>query len=258
MTPFFLPVAGVIDAFWASTLAGKLIVLLLFAGSIFVWSVLVTKWRQLRAAQRITRQFIKAYRKEGAPAGLFMKRQRYEPCPAYAVYDSVCKALGAELGARGADPDDLFLGSMSTEQRLLTKTQIAAVRSAARVALCEANLLLESRMSFLAIAAKAALLAGLAGMTLGLLDVFCGIRSPNPAGLSDVAPGISGALLTMVVGLLVALPSLIGHSMLAEQIRRLRISSDSFVEELLSDAEHKYLEQGKELASWGAKDVGKD
>ena len=70
-------------------------------------------------------------------------------------------------------------------------------------------------------------------------------RRISPARLSTLAPGISGALLTTVVGLFVALPSSIGYNMLVERLRRLRVSSDSFLEELLSDVECNYLEQGK-------------
>jgi biopolymer transport protein TolQ len=58
-----------------------------------------------------------------------------------------------------------------------------------------------------------------------------------------VAPGISGALLTTVVGLLVALPSTVGYNMLSDQIRRLIVEMDSFSQELVSDVERLYLEQ---------------
>ena len=255
MTPFLLPVGGIIDAFWMSNLAGKIIVTVLFVGSIIAWSIMVTKWRYLGAVQRMSQRFLMAYRKENAPAGLFMKRQRYEPSPMYAVYESACKALGAELGARGADPDDLFMGSMGTERRLLSEMQVATVRNIAKTTLSEESLALESRMNLLSIAVKAAPLLGLLGTVWGLLDAFGGVKPTSSAMLSTIAPGISSAALTTVVGLLVALPSSIGHSILVEQICRLRASSESFFEELLSDAERNYLEHGKDLTPWRTRDA---
>jgi biopolymer transport protein TolQ len=240
-----MPVGGLINAFWASNAAGQVIVAILFIGSILAWSSLVTKWKCLGDARGMSQRFLKAYRQEGTPAGLFMKRQRYEPSPMYSVYDKVCKALGAELGAQGADSDDLFMGSMSAERRMISGKQVAAVQNVAAVTLSEAFLALEGRRSDLSIAANAAPLLGLLGTAWGLLDAFGGMGVANEANLSVLVSGISGALLPAVVGFLVAVPSAIGRSLLVERIRTLRVSSDSFVEELLSDVERNYLDHGK-------------
>ena len=254
--PGLLPTASLIDAFWTSNFAGQVIVVVLFAGSIFAWSIMVTKWTYLGSARRMSQRFLRAYRKEGTPAGLFIKRQRFEPSPLYTVYENACRSLGAELEARGADPDDLFMGGMgSGRERLLSEIQVGAVRNVAEATLNEEALALESSMNFLAIAVNAAPLLGLLGTVWGVLEAFGVMSGSGSAMLSTVAPGISGALLTTVVGLLVALPSSIGYNMLVERIRRLCVSSDSFLEELLSDIERNYLEHGKELTPWRARDT---
>jgi biopolymer transport protein ExbB/TolQ len=58
--------------------------------------------------------------------------------------------------------------------------------------------------------------------------------------LSAVAPGISGALLTTVIGLLVALPSAVGFNMLSDRLRRMSVEMDNFTQELTSDINHHY------------------
>ena len=50
------------------------------------------------------------------------------------------------------------------------------------------------------------------------------------ANIGAIAPGISGALLTTVVGLLVAIPSLIGYNLLNNKMRKIVNEMDSFVE----------------------------
>jgi biopolymer transport protein ExbB/TolQ len=63
---------------------------------------------------------------------------------------------------------------------------------------------------------------------------FCSIASQGRADISALAPGVSGALLTTVVGLLVAIPSIIGYNLLTNTIRKVTIYMDNFVEEVMA------------------------
>ena len=104
-------VAGVGFAIRQSNMAGKLIVVILFIGSIFAWSVMLTKMREMRLARIMSHRFLQAYRKESHPVALFLKRSRFEGSPLYVVYDHTSIALGATLEARGADPrSSLWVG----------------------------------------------------------------------------------------------------------------------------------------------------
>ncbi len=73
------------------------------------------------------------------------------------------------------------------------------------------------------------------------MEAFGSMGSSGSALLADVAPGISGALLTTVVGLLVALPSSIGYNLLSDRIRRLTVMMDNFAQELVGDLERVHL-----------------
>lgn len=232
--------AGIGFAIRQSNLAGKIIVAILFVGSIFAWSVMLTKLKEIRLARVMTFRFLQAYRKENHPAGLFLKRSRFEGSPLYVIYDRTCQALGVALEARGAEPEDLFMGSVGAEARCLNDIQLSGVRNVAERTLADRALLLENRMGLLATSASTAPFLGLLGTVWGVMDAFGGMAVTGNAMLSAVAPGISGALLTTVIGLLVALPSAIGYNVLSDRLRRMSVEMDNFTQELSSDIEHHY------------------
>jgi biopolymer transport protein TolQ len=236
------PIAGIAFALRQSNMAGKVIVAVLFVGSIFAWSVMVAKIKELRQGRLVSRRFLAAYRKEGHPASLFLKRQKYEASSLYAIYERTCIALGAALESRGAEPGDLFMGGVGSDLHRLDEVQISYVRNVAERTMADEALLLENNMGLLATAASTAPFLGLLGTVWGVMEAFGGMAVSGTAMLSEVAPGISGALLTTVVGLLVALPSAIGYNALTDRIRRMGVEMDNFLQELSSDIERHYLQ----------------
>ena len=241
--PAYFPLAGIGYAFMQSNMAGKLIVVLLFVGSIFAWSIMLTKMKELHHAKKESRRFLAAYRTEPNPVALFLKRQRYETSPMYAIYEKMCLALGAVFESGGADADDLFMGGVGGSHRKLGELQIGSVRNLAERTMADQSLLLENSMGLLATAVTTAPFLGLLGTVWGVMESFGGMVITGTAQLSAVAPGISGALLTTVVGLLVALPSSIGYNLLSDRIRQFSVELDNFTQELMSDVARFYQEQ---------------
>ena len=96
-------------------------------------------------------------------------------------------------------------------------------------------------MGLLATAVTGAPFLGLLGTVWGVMDAFKAMAVTGSVMLSEVAPGISGALLTTVVGLLVALPSLIGYNLLSSEIRRMSVAMENFSDELVKDLERHFL-----------------
>jgi len=82
-----MPLASVLYAFRESNLSGKVIVVILFASSIFVWSIMVTKYTELRRAKEFSHRFLSAYRREAHPISLYLKRQRFDATPLYDIYE---------------------------------------------------------------------------------------------------------------------------------------------------------------------------
>ena len=65
---FALPLAeGLVYSFLESTIEGKIVLLVLFFGSIFSWSVMVTKIRYLHFAGRQSERFSALFRRDRVP-----------------------------------------------------------------------------------------------------------------------------------------------------------------------------------------------
>ncbi len=226
----FVPLADVFYTFAESSLPGKTIVLLLFAGSIVAWSIMITKWLELRRAVKRSGEFIVHFRDQSHPVSLFLQGKEFPGSPLYVVYRKACQAISQELDLPEAGHSELFSGSVSSSYKL-SRMQVDAVAGVSDRTVADQALLLERQMNLLATAVSSAPFLGLLGTVWGVMDGFSGMAREGSATLSAVAPGISAALLTTVVGLLVALPSAIGYNLLTNRIRWLTVQLDNFAQE---------------------------
>ena len=236
----FLPQADMLDSYRISNFAGQRIVELLFIGSILAWSIMITKFIEIRRAICESGRFLAAYKAESQPLALLMRSQRLPGSPMQSLYLAVCDALNDVLKASGGlDAGDLLAG---TNRPTLKDRHIHALGRIADQIIVEEATLLERNMGFLASAVTVAPFLGLLGTVWGVMDAFGGLAMTATASLQAVAPGVSGALLTTVVGLVVALPSSIGYNILVAKVRRLTIAMERFEQEFLSDIELHYVE----------------
>jgi biopolymer transport protein ExbB/TolQ len=240
MTLPLLPVADFLYAYRVSGfLSGKLIIYILLAASVVAWTVMVTKWIELKQAQLETRRFLQAFRHEKHPLGLFLRRQKFPDSPLFRIYESACQTLGIELEARGED-GELFHSGLEGKTSL-NLMQLGAVRNATERQIADQQLTIESRMGFLSTAVSASPLLGLLGTVWGVLDSFSQMALQGVANLSAVAPGIASALLTTVVGLLVAIPSSIGYNILISKIRTMAVQMDNYADEFMAQLQRTFI-----------------
>ena len=238
-----LPLANAFYAFSESSLPGKLIVLLLGFSSIGAWTVMVTKFKELHRAKLAGEYFMVEFRKQSGPLALFLERRRYPETPLNAVYETACKGFGVELKSQGIDPNDLFKGGAGQVEGLtLTRQQLEIIRGATEASVADQCLCMEDNMGWLATAVSACPFLGLLGTVWGVMEAFGAMATAGSATLSAVAPGIAGALLTTVIGLLVALPSAVGYNMLTNNIRKLAVQTDNFAQELIFAIQRDYVE----------------
>ncbi len=224
----------------SNLLSGKLIVLVLLVASVIAWGVMVSKFSELLLARASSRRFQAAFRREGDPLGLFLRGQEYPSSPLYQVYAAGCRALGAELGGESGARD--LLAANRPDRPRLSVVQLEVLRRVTERTVADQALLLENRMGFLMTAVSASPLLGLLGTVWGVLDAFGAMAEQGSAHLSAVAPGISGALLTTVVGLLVAIPSAIGYNLLAGRIREIAVQMDNFSQEFVAELQRTFTQ----------------
>ena len=89
-------------------------------------------------------------------------------------------------------------------------------------------------MIFLQTAVSASPFLGLFGTVWGITIAFTNLASQGKADISTLAPGVSGALLTTVIALIVAIPSLVGYNIITAAIRKMTVQLDNFAEEFHS------------------------
>jgi len=74
---------------------------------------------------------------------------------------------------------------------------------------------------------------GLLGTVWGVLDAFADMGEAGSATIATMAPAISSALVTTVVGLLVAIPGVILHTRLNATTRALMSDMEGFTDDLI-------------------------
>jgi len=234
--------AGIVYAFWHSNMAGKAVIALLVMGSIFSWSVMVSKFYMVRRARIETRRFLKRFRTARKPLAIYQNKEPYPDSPSYAVYLAGCRELTFHLLGT-TEIDDTFSTRVAEADRI-SPVAMNAVRSALEREVGEQALRMEDRMTVLATAVSGAPFLGLLGTVWGVMDTFSAIAASNNASLTTMAPGVSGALITTVTGLLVAIPAMFGYNFLVTSIRSLIVQMDNSSAELASELEHRYVDHG--------------
>lgn len=235
MDPLFsLPVAGLWQAYAASNAVGKIIVVLQVVISVVVWSVMIGKRGDLRRTDIAARHYRRLFSASPALLDLYFQRKRSSN-PLMEIYTRACDKLVALLA-----PGPGSLTSASLEGRTLPAGKMALVKGVAEEALSDQLIAVDSHMWLLAIGSSLTPLIGLLGTVWGILDAFQAMGAKGSALLSDVAPGLSSALLTTVVGLVVAIPSAAGYNILLEKTRRIGAFLDGFTDELLGRLQDEF------------------
>jgi biopolymer transport protein ExbB/TolQ len=234
---------GLLFAFEHATIAGKVVLAVLLIGSVFSWSVMITKLRVVQFAKKQTARFRTAFRKDRQPLRLFENNARFTGSPLFNVYRAGCEEMTFHL-LGSTEVDETFRARLEGAEKI-SPAQMGAVTAAMERSVGETALGLESQMILLATAVSGAPFLGLLGTVWGVLDAFTDVAVAGSANLTTLAPGVSGALITTVMSLCVAIPAMFGYNFLVTSIRSLIVEMDNFAAELASEFEHKYVDHDR-------------
>jgi biopolymer transport protein TolQ len=229
-------------AFRESTLPGKLILLVLFVSSIFSWSVMVTKIRVIQYARRQTERFLEQFRADRLPLRVYEAGDTFDGSPAFEIYHAGCQEMTFHL-LGSTEVDETFHSRLEIAEKV-SPAQLRAVSAVMERAVGEEGLRLESQLILLSTAVAGAPFLGLLGTVWGVMDTFTGVAMAGRPNLAAMAPGVSGALITTVIALLVAIPAMFGYNYILTSIRSLIVQMENFAAELESEFEHKYVSHG--------------
>jgi biopolymer transport protein ExbB/TolQ len=231
ITPFF---ANALQfAFEKATTEGKITIVLLVIVSLFSWTVIITKARQLYRARKMSRGFYATYRATRDPMEIYNKNDEYPGAPAYEVYYTGAEELGYHLKHNAL--------TVRGKTRVSTAS-FDAVRVALERAVSAQAISLEKGMIILSTAVAGGPFIGLLGTVWGVMETFSGIAKVQAASLIAMAPGVAGALIATVVGLFVAIPAMFAYNYMITTIRAITQELDNFNAEYATAIEHLYVD----------------
>ena len=231
----FLAQSSLLDNYHRATLEGKIVIGILVVFSMFAWQVMASKALQMRRARRLNTLFREEYDRQKSAIEIHERRVKVEGCPLFIVYEDGCLELAQHL-----HPPRQPGQARSLSLKAMELVKGALERSVAREALR-----LEAGLILLAIAVSGAPFLGLLGTVWGVMDAFGGVAAGNvgSATLQMMAPGVAGALITTVAGLMVAIPSMFGYNWLVHNLRVLTVELDNFAQEFAARMEVEFLEE---------------
>ena len=242
-------------AFEKATTEGKITIGALVIVSIFSWTVIITKSRQLFRANKMSKKFFKAYRETRDPLEIARRGEEFDGAPAYEVFYvgaeeteyqlknnpirvTAVKSTSAVPTVTGAETDHIAR-QISTKISLSSfdSVKVSLERAASVQAMA-----LEKGMIVLSTAVAGGPFIGLLGTVWGVMETFSGIARAGSANLTAMAPGVAGALIATVVGLFVAIPAMFAYNYMVTMIRGITQELDNFTAEYATALEHKYVD----------------
>ena len=113
-----------------------------------------------------------------------------------------------------------------------SRARLEHAENALQRALARQTLRYESSMIFLASIVSGAPFIGLLGTVWGVMEAFSSVAMQKTAGIQQLAPGVSGAMLATIAGLVVAIPSVFGYNLLLGNTRRMTTELENFASSL--------------------------
>ncbi len=240
------------------TTEGKMTIVMLIFLSLFSWTVMISKGRQLIKASTMARKFFSAYRATREPMELYNKEQEFVGAPAYEVYFTGAEELAYHLknnpvivsqvdAVKSENPDDLakhaetdYFARANTVK--ISGASFESVRVALERAVSAQSISLEKSMIILSTAVAGGPFIGLLGTVWGVMETFSGIAQVQAASLAAMAPGVAAALLATVTGLFVAIPAMFAYNYMITTIRAITQELDNFTAEYATAIEHGYVD----------------
>jgi biopolymer transport protein TolQ len=254
MTHIFEPMLAANAAVYAiknATTEGKITVGVLFLLSLFSWTIILTKFRQLMIARRAARKFFDAYNATRDPMDIKKRGEEFEGAPAWELYDRGAEEMLYQLKNNPVKVQPTVIASTgdgNTDHLARTVTTKISPGSfeAVKVVLEEAAsaqaMSLEKGMIVLSTAVAGGPFIGLLGTVWGVMSTFAGIAEKNQASLAAMAPGVAAALVATVTGLLVAIPAMFAYNFMVTTIRHVTQELDGFATRYANQIEHTYVD----------------
>ncbi|NGX39768.1 MAG: Biopolymer transport protein ExbB [Chlamydiae bacterium] len=231
---------ALLSAYFQADFFGKCIFFGLFSLSILCWVVLIQKTLQARGTKKLSEAFIRTFdEKKGGLLSLSLealpqpsKKGAHNP---FARIFQTMKQKTLEI----LNKNKFF--SEEKDEIFLTRSDLELVESHVLITISSEAKRLEKNLFILAMIVSLAPFLGLLGTVWGILITFSELSTGGSASSNTaIIGGLSTALATTVLGLVIAIPALIFYSYLKNTLRHLTSDMEDFLYKLLSTIELQY------------------
>lgn len=188
--------------FFRADLVVKLVILILFAASIFSWTIIIHKIRLFRSLKNISKQFEEEFWSGRSIKEIASTTHHLSESPIkYVFLEAV---------------DEIEKSNKDTKKNIDSITD--RINRIMEAAIDYQNEKLSLYFSYLATIGATTPFIGLFGTVWGIMNSFQSIAISRNTSLAVVAPGIAEALFATALGLLAAIPAVIAYNIFTSQV----------------------------------------
>jgi biopolymer transport protein TolQ len=208
---------NVIQLVLDASIVVQLVMALLLGASLSSWAVILRKRAVIRQARSRADSFENTFWSGGDLSALYraMEGRRGTTTGMETIFEAGFREFGKLRQQSGIGSAQLIEGA----QRAM---RVAQLREMDR---------LEHNLAMLATVGSTSPYVGLFGTVWGIMNSFHSLGNVQQATLALVAPGIAEALIATAMGLFAAIPAVIAYNRYADQVSRLELRYDTFMEE---------------------------
>ena len=200
-----------------ASLVVQIVLGILLAASMGSWAIIFRKRMVVSRARRDANRFENSFWSGGDLSSLYRTVEaRGKTSGMESIFEFGFREF-ARLRAQGGVAADMLLEGS---------------RRAMRVAQLKEIERLEQSLATLATVGSTSPYVGLFGTVWGIMSAFSSLGNVQQATLAMVAPGIAEALIATAMGLFAAIPAVVAYNRYADQVGRLELRYDGFMEEL--------------------------
>ena len=188
--------------FFRADLVVKLVILMLFAASIFSWAIIIQKIRLFRNIKKLSDEFDSIFWSGKSIKEIQAKFLDSESFPVKNVFDEALKEIKKSESEKSI---------ASLPDRLDTVIESSIELESEK---------LSSLFNYLATIGSTSPFIGLFGTVWGIMNSFQSIAISKNTSLAVVAPGIAEALFATALGLLAAIPAVIAYNLFTGQVNK--------------------------------------
>jgi len=209
---------SMVDLVREASIVVQIVLALLLMASIASWAVIFRKHIELSGSRSAADKFEEGFWSGGDLTVMFraIEHGRKQTLGMERIFEAGFREFGRLRQQSGMTSAQLLDGS----------------RRSMRIALLKETDRLEKSLAMLATTGSISPYVGLLGTVWGIMEAFHGLGNVQQATIAMVAPHISEALVATAMGLFAAIPATIFYNRFAEQVTRLELRFDTFVEEL--------------------------